>query len=180
MNFLIKDINFWVWDLWDQKYEAFYVINNLKEEKTDNFEIGVKDVIGNAYFAATAFYSQTADEISKNSEIKGKIGPVWEYENLDQTKRYGVELYSEQYFDKLTLTQSITYIDAEISKGEKKGEDIPYVSKWRGTLGANYQFTEKLSSDLVGNYYSKSFNGWTTPQLKKKPALEIKVIKMVI
>ena len=151
------------------KYEAFYVINNLKEEKTDNFEIGVKDVIGNAYFAATAFYSQTADEISKNSEIKGKIGPVWEYENLDQTKRYGVELYSEQYFDKLTLNQSITYIDAEISKGEKKGEDIPYVSKWRGTLGANYQFTEKLSSDLVANYYSKSFNGWTTPS-SKKPA----------
>lgn len=147
--------------------QAYYTINNLKEEKTDNFEIGVKDVIGNAYFAATTFYSQTADEIIKNSEISGSgNGPLWEYENLDQTRRYGVELYSEQYFDKLTLNQSITYIDAEISKGEKKGEDIPLVSKWRGTLGANYQFTERLSSDLVANYYSKSFNGWTTKSNK--------------
>ena len=150
-------------------YEAYYVINDLKEEKTDNFEIGVKDVIGNAYFAATVFYSQTADEIIKNSEIVSKLGPVWKYENLDQTRRYGVELYSEQYFDKLTLNQSITYIDAEISKGEKKGEDIPFVSKWRGTLGANYQFTERLSSDLVANYYSKSFNGWTAPNKGATP-----------
>ena len=150
-------------------YQGYYVINNLKEEKTDNFEIGIKDVIGNAYLAATAFYSQTADEISKNSQIVGKLGPVWDYENLDQTRRFGAELYSEQYFDKLTLNQSITYIDAEISKGNKKGSDIPFVSKWRGTLGAEYNFTERFSTNLVGNLYSKSFNGWTTPS-SKKPA----------
>ena len=147
-----------------KKYETYYTINNLKEEKTDNFEIGVKDVIGNAYFAATTFYSQTADEIIKDSEISmNGTGPLWEYKNLDQTRRYGVELYSEQYFDKLTLNQSIAYIDAEISKGERKGEDVPFVSKWRGTLGSEYNFTEKLSTNLIANYYSKSFNGWTIP-----------------
>lgn len=149
-------------------YETNYVINNLKEEKTDNFELGMKDMINNIYFSATAFYSQTTDEISKNAQIVSKIGPVWNYENLEQTRRYGIEIYSEQYFEKLTLNQSVAYIDAEINKGEKKGKDIPLVSKWRGTFGAEYQFSNKLTSNVVANLYSKSFNGWTTPNAGKE------------
>lgn len=142
-------------------YEAYYEINDLKEEKTDNFEIGFKDTYKNIYFSTTFYYSNTTNEINKNSQIKPKIGPVWNYENLSETERYGIELYSEQYFDKLTLNQSLSYIDAEITKGEKKGSDIPYVSKWRGTFGISYDMFERLNLNLIGNYYSKSFNGWT-------------------
>ena len=148
-------------------YEAYYEINDLKEEKTDNFEIGFKDTYKNIYFSATAYYSNTTNEINKNSQIKPKIGPVWNYENLSETERYGVELYSEQYFDKLTLSQSLSYIDAEITKGEKKGSDIPYVSKWRGTFGISYDILERLNSNLIGNYYSKSFNGWTNDKVPR-------------
>lgn len=143
------------------KYQAYYVINNLNEEKTDNYELGLKDTYKNTYFSITTFYSKTANEITKNSEIISKIGPVWNYENLSETKRYGVELYLEEYFDKITLNQSISYVDAEISKGERKGNEIPDVSKWRGTLGVTYDISENLVSNIVGNFYSKSFNGWT-------------------
>ncbi|WP_410208562.1 TonB-dependent receptor [Fusobacterium sp.] len=145
--------------------EAFYVLNDVKPEKTDTIEIGMKDIFGNVYVSATTYYSQTKDEIIKDSMIAGSIGPVWTYRN-EKTERKGVEFYSEQYFNKFTLNQSVSYVDAKIKSGERKNQEVPYVSKWRGTLGGEYRFTDKLTFSFVANFYSKSYNGWTTSVMK--------------
>ncbi|QNM14588.1 MULTISPECIES: TonB-dependent receptor [Fusobacterium] len=141
--------------------EAYYLVNNIKPEKTDTIELGVRDVIGNVYVSATTYYSQTKDEISKNSQMSPGVGPIWNYRNFGKTERKGVELYSEQYFNKLTLNESLSYVDAKIKSGKDKGKEIPYVSKWRGTFGGEYRIIDNLAINLVGNVYSKSFNGWT-------------------
>ena len=36
--------------------EAYYLVNNIKPEKTDTIELGVRDVIGNVYVSATTYY----------------------------------------------------------------------------------------------------------------------------
>ena len=143
-----------------KKAEAYYVINSIKPEKTDTIEIGMKDVFKNVYVSATAYYSQTKDEISRDSSMSPGVGPVWNYKNFGKTERKGVEIYSEQYFDKLTLNQSVTFVDAKIKSGPDRGKEIPYIAKWRGTLGGEYQVTEKMSINAVANLYSKTFNGW--------------------
>lgn len=140
-----------------------YQNSNLDSETIDSIEFGVRDFIGNSYVSATVFASQTNDEIATlDRNADNPATKLWRFVNIGKTRRVGAELYSEQYFDKLTLNQSISYVNAEITKvgsvnkdaGEtylEKGDKVPMVSDWKITLGADYKLTEKLS---VGANYT--------------------------
>ena len=125
-----------------------YIGNDLKAEKSTTYEIGMKDNIFGSYVSITGFFSTIKDEISYQS-----LGsPNFVYENLDETERKGIELTAEQYLGKLTLNESFTFIDAEITKGSKKGQDIPNVPEKRFVLSATYEATEKLTLNTSINY----------------------------
>lgn len=140
-----------------------YQNSNLDSETIDSIEFGVRDFIGNSYVSATVFASQTNDEIATlDRNADNPATKLWRFVNIGETRRVGAELYSEQYFDKLTLNQSVSYVNAEITKvgsvnkdaGEtylEKGDKVPMVSDWKITLGADYKLTEKLS---VGANYT--------------------------
>ena len=138
-----------------------YQNSNLDSETIDSIEFGVRDFIGNSYVSATVFASQTNDEIATlDRNADNPATKLWRFVNIGKTRRIGAELYSEQYFDKLTLNQSVSYVNAEITKvgsvntGEsylEKGDKVPMVSDWKITLGADYKLTEKLS---VGANYT--------------------------
>ena len=48
----------------DKTQNGIYVPNNLKSETSDNFEVGVRDFVGNTYLSWTIFTSFTEDEIT--------------------------------------------------------------------------------------------------------------------
>lgn len=141
-----------------------YQDSNLDSETIDSIEFGIKDFIGNSYVSATIFASQTNDEIAtldRNSD--NPATKLWRFVNIGKTRRIGTEFYSEQYFDKLTLSQSISYVDAKITKvgnvndGEsylQKGDKVPMVSDWKITLGADYSLTDRLSFGANYTYNS--------------------------
>ena len=145
------------------KTKEGYQNSNLDSETIDSIEFGVRDFIGNSYVSATVFASQTNDEIATlDRNADNPATKLWRFVNIGKTRRVGAELYSEQYFDKLTLNQSVSYVNAEITKvgsvnkdvGEtylEKGDKVPMVSDWKVTLGADYKLTEKLS---VGANYT--------------------------
>ena len=145
------------------KTKEGYQNSNLDSETIDSIEFGVRDFIGNSYVSATVFASQTNDEIATlDRNADNPATKLWRFVNIGKTRRVGAELYSEQYFDKLTLNQSVSYVNAEIIKvgsvnkdaGEtylEKGDKVPMVSDWKITLGADYKLTEKLS---VGANYT--------------------------
>lgn len=145
------------------KTKEGYQNSNLDSETIDSIEFGVRDFIGNSYVSATVFASQTNDEIvTLDRNADNPATKLWRFVNIGKTRRVGAELYSEQYFDKLTLNQSVSYVNAEITKvgsvnkdaGEtylEKGDKVPMVSDWKVTLGADYKLTEKLS---VGANYT--------------------------
>lgn len=146
------------------KTDKGYQDSNLDSETIDSIEFGVKDFIGNSYVSATIFASQTNDEIAtldRNSD--NPATKLWRFVNIGKTRRIGTEFYSEQYFDKLTLNQSISYVDAKITKvgnvndGEsylQKGDKVPMVSDWKITLGADYNLTDRLSFGANYTYNS--------------------------
>ena len=126
----------------------------------------MRDFIGNSYVSATIFASQTNDEIATlDRNADNPATKLWRFVNIGKTRRVGAELYSEQYFDKLTLNQSVSYVNAEITKvgsvnkdaGEtylEKGDKVPMVSDWKITLGADYKLTDKLSVGAGYTYNS--------------------------
>ncbi|BBM37981.1 outer membrane insertion C-terminal signal [Leptotrichia hofstadii] len=141
----------------DKSTTRGYVLNNLKSEKYDTYEIGIKDMIGPSFVSLTGFYTKKNDEILIN--MPGGHGLNWTYKNLQETERKGVELFAEQYFGTFRLNESVSYVDAKISKGTDKNKKIPYVSKTKATLGANYEVLTGLNLTADLNYFSNSVDG---------------------
>ena len=137
----------------DKSSRYGYVLNNLKSEKYDTYEIGIKDMIGPSFVSLTGFYTKKNDEILIN--MVGH-GVSWTYKNLQETERKGVELFAEQYFGSFRVNESVSYVDAKISKGTDKNKKIPYVSKTKATLGANYEILKGLNLTADLNYFSNS------------------------
>lgn len=121
-------------------------------QKTETYEIGMKDFLGNTYISTSVFYIETENEIfygaNKNDEFNKN-------RNLDGTsKRKGVEFSLEHYFDKLTVSESITYMKTEF----KERKDIPGIPNIKGVLNFNYRFNEKLSVNNSWEYYGKAYD----------------------
>lgn len=132
----------------DEKTSQYY-LNDLKSETYDNFEIGLSDYVGITSVNASVFYTATKDEITQDM-AKG-MPPAWitNY-NLGKTERIGFELKTEQYFDKLTLSQAYSYINAEIKDGKVKeidvsGNKVANVPEHKFNLGADYSVTDNFS-----------------------------------
>lgn len=130
-----------------------YYLNDLQSETYDTFEIGMKDVVLGSYVSLTAFYTKTNDEIFQNVSSGGHAGMTWEFENLDKTERKGAEAFSEQYFGPLTVNESVAYINTEVTEGNKKGQQIPYVPNVKATLGLSYEIIKNLDANVNFSYY---------------------------
>ncbi len=141
----------------DKSTTRGYVLNNLKSEKYDTYEIGIKDMIGPSFVSLTGFYTNKNDEIL--IDMPSGHGLNWTYKNLQKTERKGVELFAEQYFGTFRVNESVSYVDAKISKGADKNKKIPYVSKTKATLGANYEVLTGLNLTADLNYFSNSVDG---------------------
>lgn len=140
----------------DKNKELNYVSNNLKSETSDNFEVGVRDYVGDTYVSWSLFTTFTNDEITLiQGNSHNPANKYWSYKNLAKTRRIGTELFAEHYFGKLTLSQGLTLINTKITKGEYKGEKVPLAPEGKVTLKANYNFTEKFNAGISFNYLGK-------------------------
>lgn len=128
--------------------EVYY--SGVKPSDTNNYEIGIKDVIGNTFVSAAIYYSVTDDEMAKDVTNFNIINY-----NLGKTKRKGVELALEHNFERLTLKGSYNYVDAEIKKGKYGNPDgglgvvlddtkISNAPEHQFTIGADYKVTDKF------------------------------------
>ncbi|MBS4240307.1 TonB-dependent receptor [Campylobacter vulpis] len=141
-----------------QKYQSA----NLDPEVFDTFELGIDDFWWDFYgFNLSVFYTLSKDEISYLGNPHSTQGAFWKYYNIDETRRFGVELNLSQFFlnDALILKESLSYLDAKISKGINDGLKIPYVSKIKATAGVEYAFTNNFSSFVDLTYFSRAKDG---------------------
>lgn len=149
------------------KYGGSYYLNNLDSQTYNSFEIGMSDYKGFTAINLSLFYSLTDKEIYTYMSSGMTNSNILNY-NLDKTERYGFEIKLEQYIDKLTLSQTYQYINAEIKKGKEKlfdgngnvitgenlsGNKIAGVPEHRFTLGAKYDFTNNfnINGEVVYN-----------------------------
>ncbi|MGL5570144.1 TonB-dependent receptor [Cetobacterium sp.] len=144
------------------KVNMTYISNDLKSETSDNFEMGVRDFLGDTFINLSLFLSFTNDEImliqknAHNPAIK-----EWQYKNLNEVRKFGGELYLEQYFGKITTYESFSYVNTEITKGMYSGEELPMVPKGKLILGAGYEVTDKIklnaNFNFIGSYLVKEY-----------------------
>lgn len=139
-----------------QRQGTTYQTTNIKDETYNTFEIGIRDFWWDTFlFSLTGYYTLTNDEFYTIGTAHSISGV--EYGNYDKTERIGFELFLEQYFldNALTLTESLSYTDAKIKKqnGQSTSQRIPYVSKYKATLGLNYKFLKDYTLWINNTFY---------------------------
>ncbi|EKS3201656.1 TonB-dependent receptor [Campylobacter jejuni] len=147
----------------DKNSQKYYSAN-LNPEIFDTFELGIDDFWWDFYgFNLTLFYTLSKDEISYLGNPHSTSGSWWKYYNIDQTRRLGVELSLSQNFldDDLIFRESLTYLDAKISKGVNDGMRIPYVSKIKATAGLEYAWNKNFSNFIDLTYFSRAKDSGT-------------------
>ncbi|PID78311.1 MAG: hemin receptor [Deltaproteobacteria bacterium] len=140
---------------------SIYVANGLDAETTDTLEIGFRDFLLGSFVALSLYATDTKDEITAiHSGVTNPAVKRWKYRNIGKTRRMGFELEADQEFSKFAFNQSLSYVSAEVTKGDprykiKKGDKIPMVPKMKVTFGAKYSFTNYLSALAKYTYVSK-------------------------
>ena len=140
---------------------ASYTATNLKQETYDTFELGIKDFLGDSVMlSASAFYTLTHNEFYTQGNAHSVSGVT--YGNYDKTQRVGLELFVEQYLfgGSLSLSESFTYVDARIlqNNGASANLKIPYVSNYKGTIGANLALGRIFSLWTQNTFFGTSYD----------------------
>lgn len=124
-----------------------------ESQTTTTYETGIKSTFKNIYLSGAVYFIQGDSEIAYDPDRDGSGS----YYNIEgKTERKGIELASEQYFNKLTLRESLTYIDHEITSGKYKGNEIPGVSNFIGNIGFTYEPVENLTLNLDTRFVGKA------------------------
>ncbi|ASQ29731.1 TonB-dependent heme receptor [Campylobacter avium LMG 24591] len=138
---------------------VYYSNTNLKSQRYDTYELGLSDYLLDFYAVNLAlFYTNSKDEIRSFGTVANGG-----FENIDETKRYGVELFLRQDFANFYLYENFSFVNAEISAGADKGKRIPLVSRYKASAGINYDFSKNLSGFVDMSYFSKAkdeSNAW--------------------
>lgn len=120
-----------------------YWESNLKTEKMDNIELGIRGAItDNITYSLAGFVSDTQNEIL--SIVKNGSSHMmreWRFVNIDKTRRMGIEIQSQQSFDKLTLKESLTYVNPKILSNDYERQVLEVAQERGDELYRNYRET---------------------------------------
>lgn len=140
-----------------------YVVNDLKTEKTNLFEIGWNDYLLNSLVSASVYLSETKDEIGTVFDGNGMTHQNSGFANLNigKTRRYGFDLKAEQKIDKFRFLESYSFINTKIlnNKANKKweGNKISGVPQHKILLAADYDINDKFSVGASYEYRAASY-----------------------
>jgi iron complex outermembrane receptor protein len=131
-----------------------YSLNkNLDSEMHSTVEIGIKDFINEKIFASgTIFFTKSKDEIIIQRLHGSGMSDPYFYDNIEKSSKKGGELFFEEYLGKVTVNQTITYVNSKITEGEYKHKKVPYVPEYILGFGAKYTVTKALKFILNTEY----------------------------
>ena len=138
-----------------------YVTNNLKSEKTNQFEVGWNDYLLGSLLSADIYYSETKDEIATIFD-GGRAHPTngFKTTNLGKTRRYGFDLSAEQKLENFTFKESYSFVKTKILKDNDKnieGKEIAEVPNHKLLLSVDYNISSKFTVGAEYEYKATAF-----------------------
>ncbi|WP_320040831.1 TonB-dependent receptor [uncultured Desulfobacter sp.] len=118
-------------------YDADAGNEDLETETSDNYEIGVTQLLPYGIMADFAlFQNNVKDYIQKVEQPSGDDL----YENFDEYRFKGIELFLSKQFSKAGASLGYSYMDAENKSEGAAFEDLEYRPVHKFTLEGNYAF----------------------------------------
>lgn len=122
-----------------------YSLSKADSETYINYELGGKDYFLGSYVSGSIYYTETDNEIARIA-VPGTF--YFDYYNIGKTRRYGLELSAEQYFDKLTVREGYALVKTKIlksSNSELEGKEVADVPANRFNVALDYEITSKVN-----------------------------------
>lgn len=141
---------------------------NLNQQTGEQVEIGIKHNFDNkAVVSVTPYWMETNNEIFFDADPNINFG-FGDNNNYDKIRRLGIEFGSRldlleffeelaNPFQKLELSTSFTYQDAEFRAGDNDGKAVPWVPTYQGNFGLSAAFKEFFTASLIGHYIGPRF-----------------------
>lgn len=124
---------------------------DLKTETGHEIEIGFEKAFTRTRVGFSAFYRELEDEVV----LDPTIGFFGTNVNLDETLRYGLELYLDyEAHESLDLMLDYTLLSAEIDYGANDGKTIPLVPSHQLILGFDWHPTDPWTFIANIRYFS--------------------------
>ena len=140
----------------------------LKTQKGISYELGIEYLADKARYRTTLYSIHLDDEIGFDSSGFSNL-------NIDATRRKGLIVeYDRNWSSAFNSRISLTLLDAEITNGAFKGNDLPLVPQQTLRIDGGYQFSTqwRLGVELVA-VGKQSFGGDFANQLEKMPSYEV-------
>ncbi len=142
----------------------------MKSAKVKTLNIGLNNITNRNKLKVVAFYSDLNNEIVFNPSTFGN-------ENLDNSKKYGLEVQNEFKFNEKTSAKVLyNFIKAKVGKdgnflSNYKGNDMPGVSQHAIVLNLNHKFSEQGAINITHSWKDESYaiNDWANVGILKTP-----------
>lgn len=128
---------------------------DLSSESGREFELGFDHAFTRTKVGLSAFFRELNDEVV----LDPTIGFFGSNVNLDETVRYGIELYADfDVHETLDLRLDYSWVNAEIHSGENDGEKVPLVPAHQLNCGLDWQpldsWAVSANARYFGGYYA--------------------------
>ena len=140
----------------------------LKTQEGLSIELGAEITNAGSRYRATIYQIELENEIAFDSSGFSNL-------NLDETERTGLIIEaSNRWSDSISTRLSITSLDAEVTEGSFKGNDIPLVPEQTIRLDASYQYDEatRLAIEIL-SVDDQVFGGDFANNLDDLPGYEV-------
>ncbi len=140
----------------------------LKTQRGTSMELGAEFVDVKTRYRLTAYTIRLNDEIAFDSSGFSNL-------NLDKTKRQGVIVeLSNDWTQKLSTTLSLTQLDATITDGPFKDNDLPMVPEQTVRIDGFYRISPQLLANLgLISVGKQTFGGDFANQLSHLPSYSV-------
>ena len=143
---------------------------NLQPEQAYDEEVAIERKFTDGLMRLSLFQDDTYDALIAQTSYSSVTNTTSSFTvNVDHIRNRGVELAwqkSNLPVEKVEMFGSVTYVDSVIisdptfvgtNGSTATGKQVPYVPKWRATLGATWRPTDALALTVVGRYESKMY-----------------------
>ena len=152
------------WNFLRRDFQGF-----MESAKVKTLNIGLNNITNKNKLKVVAFYSDLKNEIVLDPS-------TFINQNLDNSKKYGIEVQNEFKFNDQTTAKILyNFIKAKIGSDNNskyiKGNDLPGVPRHALVLNLNHKFSDQGAINITHSWRDESYaiNDWENDNIRKTP-----------
>ena len=128
-------------------------LNPLKHQFSHDIELGYEQNSSDHRYKISTFKTLIKNQIFYNATSFAN-------ENYDPSVHEGIELeFDKKISEKIDLNSNSTFMNSYVTKGAFKGNETPYVPKWRANATLTYEIDKNSKFNYSYKYFGKTRAG---------------------